>query len=64
MCLDTVIPSYVDWSGIEVGLHDTEAVLNDPSAAVQFDDVRCRVLKVCTQGIEAVETGLLFYHPD
>ena len=60
--LDSVIPSYVDRPGIEVGLHDAEAVFNDPAAAIQSDDGRCGVLKVSAQGIEAVEAGLLVYH--
>ena len=62
MGLDSVIPSYVDRPGIEVGLHDAEAVFNDPAAAIQSDDGRCGVLKVSAQGIEAVEAGLLVYH--
>ena len=60
--LDAVVPPNVDRPGIKVGLHDAEAVFYDPSAAVQSDDVRCRILKVSAQGIEAVEAGLLVYH--
>ena len=62
MSLDTVIPPYIHRTCVKVGLHDAEAILNDPSAAVQFDDGRSRVMQIRTQGIEAVKAGFLIYH--
>lgn len=62
VCPDAVVPPYIDRSCIEVGLHDAEAVLDDPAAAVQPDDCRGRILKIRTQGIKAVEAGFLVNH--
>ena len=60
--LDAVVPSCIDRSCLKVGFHNTEAVFNDPSTAIQFDDDGGRILKNRTQGVKTVEACFLVYH--
>ena len=62
MRLDAVVPSYIDRSCLKVSFHNAEAVFNDPSTAIQFDDDGGRILKNRTQGVKTVEAGFLVYH--
>ena len=60
--LDAVVPSCIDRSCLKVGFHNMEAVFNDPSTAIQFDDDGGRILKNRTQGVKTVEACFLVYH--
>lgn len=54
VCLDPVITAEICRPCFKIALHDPEAFLDLPSAAINADDIRNVIFQVCAYGIETI----------